>query len=657
MILTILATLLCVLYVYLKKRYNHWKDRGVPYEEPTLLVGNLGSSLISKRHIGEIYNAIYKKCRITKGMNVMIPIDSIYMDEQYFDNPHQFRPERFYRSNKSNVRKSTFFPFGDGPRICIGMRFALLQIKTALVAIFSKYTITLNEKTIIPLRFEKNGVLRVPFHCNMWMIILVATFLCVLYVYLKKRYNHWKDRGVPYEEPTLFVGNLGPSLTSKQHIGEIYNEIYKKYEGFRYVGVYTFLHPALVIRDPDLINDVVIKDFHHFEKNNFEADVSNDPIMGRNPFALSGEKWKTVRAQWTPNFTSGKIKQMFPFVKDQSEKLLNYMEDHASCIDVKDLLKRYNIGVVASCAFGLEANSFSEEESEFVKIASEIGDVSGFSMIKMTLISIFPQLAKFTSVRFFTKHAENYLIKIVEQTLEYRRKNNVVRNDFLHNLAEQKDKSSEYKMEDIDIVAQAAGFFGDGVESSSVVASFILHDLAQNPAAQQKLQQEIMDLKGEITYDTINSMEYLECVIYESMRMHPAVLFLTRKCTKDYVFPPPKEGGSEVRITKGMDVMLPVDSIQMDERYFDNPHQFKPERFSKSNKSNVRKCTFFPFGEGPRACIGMRFGLLQIKMVLVAIFSKFTITLNEKTMVPLQLEKNGVIRVPVGGIWADFHKI
>lgn len=73
------------------------------------------------------------------------------------------------------------------------------------------------------------------------------------------------------------------------------------------MGVYRSLSPVLLVRDPDLIKEVTIKSFQHFHDNDIDVDKKHDPLFGRNPLVLRGEEWKTVRAQLTPGFTSGKV--------------------------------------------------------------------------------------------------------------------------------------------------------------------------------------------------------------------------------------------------------------------------------------------------------------------------------------------------------------
>lgn len=73
------------------------------------------------------------------------------------------------------------------------------------------------------------------------------------------------------------------------------------------MGVFRSVSPILLVRDPDLLKEITTKSFQYFHDNDIDIDKKNDPLFGRNPFALRGEEWKIVRAQLTPGFTSGKV--------------------------------------------------------------------------------------------------------------------------------------------------------------------------------------------------------------------------------------------------------------------------------------------------------------------------------------------------------------
>ncbi|KAJ8929029.1 hypothetical protein NQ314_018340 [Rhamnusium bicolor] len=99
---------------------------------------------------------------IEKGTNVIFPLLGIHHDPEYYPNPQKFDPERFNEENKDKRPSFTWLPFGEGPRICIGLRFAMLQSKIGLITLLKHYKITLNNKTELPIAFKKFGVVSAP---------------------------------------------------------------------------------------------------------------------------------------------------------------------------------------------------------------------------------------------------------------------------------------------------------------------------------------------------------------------------------------------------------------------------------------------------------------------------------------------------------------
>ncbi|XP_025424020.1 probable cytochrome P450 6a13 [Sipha flava] len=99
---------------------------------------------------------------IEKGQKLIIPIHSLHYNPKYFPDPEVFNPERFSSEEKAKRVRGTYLPFGDGPRICIGKRFAELEMKLALVEILSKFEVQTCERTEIPIKFSKKALIIVP---------------------------------------------------------------------------------------------------------------------------------------------------------------------------------------------------------------------------------------------------------------------------------------------------------------------------------------------------------------------------------------------------------------------------------------------------------------------------------------------------------------
>lgn len=478
---------------------------------------------------------------------------------------------------------------------------------------------------------------------------------------MKHVYSYWAKRGVPSAEVNLLFGNLASAVVMKEQIGQIYNRIYKQFNDVPYVGVYKMRTPSLMLKDPDLIRDILIKDFDSFSAN--DIDISKeDTLASKNPFCQWGDEWKKTRGMLNPCYTGAKVKGMFPLIQHVGESLVSYVRDRKSeTMEMKDLCSRFTIDVVANCAFGLEGQSFTNPDADFKKMGEKIFQPSVLTGLKFLFIFIAPAFSKFLKIKFISDDVSNYFRQIIDSTLSYRNKNNVVREDFLKAMLELKQKyPSEFTNEDV--TAHALGFFIDGFETSSITMAFILYLLAKNKDEQTKLRQEInMTLKqnnGELTYEIVQNMPYLDCVFQESFRVYPVVMFTGRKCTKRYDLPPiDKNSNKPVTIDPGMAIIIPIYGLANDELYFSNPSKFDPERFNNENKQQIRKGTFSVFGEGPKSCLGQRFGIMQVKVGIVNVIKNFEVIVNGKTKEPIQIDPKSFLNTALGGLWLNFKEI
>lgn len=125
-------------------------------------------------------------------------------------------------------------------------------------------------------------------------------------------------------------------------------------------------------------------------------------------------------------------------------------------------------------------------------------------------------------------------------------------------------------------------------------------------------------------------MKYMSMVIDETLRMYPAAVRLDRVANEDFEF----EG---IKIQKGQFVMVPLWALHHDPDVYPEPEKFNPERFSESNLKLRDSVAFMPFGAGPRNCIGLRFALLEMKICLANILSKFKFSKCEQTIVNLKI--------------------
>nr|CAD7195288.1 unnamed protein product [Timema douglasi] len=218
------------------------------------------------------------------------------------------------------------------------------------------------------------------------------------------------------------------------------------------------------------------------------------------------------------------------------------------------------------------------------------------------------------------------------------------------------DVNSEFQLEGDDFVAQAFVFLAAGFETSSTTTTFALYELSLNLDIQNKLRHEIITVlekhDRKITYDAMMEMNYLDMVVSETLRKYPALPFLDRNVQVDYKIP-----GTNDILEKGTTVFIPTFGIHYDPEYYPNPEKFDPERFSAKNKNDIPKYAYLPFGEGPRNCIGMRFGLMQVKTGLIHLLSKFEVSRHKETPVSIVFVTSSPTLCAVGNMPLIFNKI
>lgn len=157
-------------------------------------------------------------------------------------------------------------------------------------------------------------------------------------------------------------------------------------------------------------------------------------------------------------------------------------------------------------------------------------------------------------------------------------------------------------------------------------------ELAFNVDVQETLANEINtmveNLNGrKISNDELNGMKYLEMVVNEALRKWPPFRVTSRECTKDYVITD-DETGKTYRIPEGTEILIPIGAIQNDPKLFPKPEKFDPMRFYTRN---VDKSSFIPFSLGPRMCIGSRYAIMQVKLLLFHMLAKFSFTKADET--------------------------
>ncbi|XP_039452385.1 probable cytochrome P450 6a14 [Culex pipiens pallens] len=474
------------------------------------------------------------------------------------------------------------------------------------------------------------------------LLILVVTLLVLGVVFLRQKYTYWKRQNVPFIEPKFPYGNFQEAnqistadISSKQYHS-------MKTSG-RFFGMYFFFEPLVMLTDLDLIKTMLVKDFNFFPDRGIYYNEKDDPLSAH-MFAIEGKKWRSLRTRLTPTFSSGKMKMMFPILKAVGDTYSDYvakMIGSGAELEVKDAVARFTTDVIGNCAFGIDCNSFAEPNNEFREFGVKIINEPISAGIMRIFWKLFPELGNLLGIKALNVSATTFFRRLVADTIDYRQKSTVDRKDFMSMLVELKNKGDLTLDE---AAAQSLVFFVAGFETSSSNQAYCLYELALNPYCQEKARESVLkaiEKHGGLNYEAVNDMLYLDQCINESLRLYPSVPVLERKTFQSYKIP-----DSDVTIPKGMKIHIPVFAIQRDEQYYPEPLKFNPDRFHPSEVAKRHSSTFLPFGDGQRACIGLRFGMLQSRMGLAAMLSKFRFSISERTVVPLEYSVQAPILQP-----------
>ncbi|KAK7869005.1 hypothetical protein R5R35_003395 [Gryllus longicercus] len=196
---------------------------------------------------------------------------------------------------------------------------------------------------------------------------------------------------------------------------------------------------------------------------------------------------------------------------------------------------------------------------------------------------------------------------------------------FIDALLQESGKSISHQS----VLDEMLTFLLAGVDTSSTTLQFALYFLSKNPLVQEKALREIENIfeaagSTEVTADTLQRMEYVEMIVYETFRMHPPVFVFMKKAGVDTPLV-----SSDLVIPAGANVIISPRNMNMNPKLFPDPHVFDPERFSPENSAKRHPFAFIPFSVGKRACPGKKFAMMTLKTVISKVIWNFRILPDE----------------------------
>ena len=457
----------------------------------------------------------------------------------------------------------------------------------------------------------------------MWLEILLGlvALILALYVYVTKHFNRYKDLGVPYEKGVFPFGSY--NFITGEHFDIQSEKIHKKFENEKYFGHFMFGKPMVGVNDPDVLRQIQVKDFDHFmdrtspETNKkFFAGGDLDALWAKQLTSLGGEEWKEVRGAFTPIFTSGKLKGMMKFIMQVSEDLSNEFDKKAEAgeeFELKDVFGKFSLDALASSAFGVNGESFTNDKSVFVKHAKRVFQTKFMDIIHI-ILRMLPgshHIYGALKINSTAPEATKFFRDVITQTIRMRRESKERKNDLIDlmlDVIKEDTKEEENgdecedqyekdmklnnngkrrkQFDDDTVVATAMVLLVAGYDTTGITLSYLGYQLSKNEEIQTRLQEEIYEAFEEAggkfpDYSVIQSLPYLDMVIHETLRFYSPVGANLRNCEKDYKLP-----DSNIYLKKGDGLSYNARSLHRNPKYWSHPEEFYPEHFSKEEKAN-----------------------------------------------------------------------
>ncbi len=356
-----------------------------------------------------------------------------------------------------------------------------------------------------------------------------------------------------------------------------------------------------------------------------------------------GDLWRRQRQLIQPAFQRQKIAAMADGMVVSIQRLLDRWAARSNAADPFDVapeMSRLTLDIVAGAMFGTDLGA---DEDEFLE------SVSGALTYANHLMNHFFNAPLFipTAVNRRASSAIRRLDRIVSNVLQSRRQSTETRDDLLAMLLTARDAETNDTMNDQQLRDEAVTFLVAGYETTAVALSWTWYLLSQNPDAERKLHAEVDEvLEGTPpTQDDLANLTYTRMVFEEAMRLYPPAWAMSRQAKQN-----DQVGGMTVRKRDTITLSQYVTHRHPD--YWENPEHFDPERFTPEQSEGRPEYAYFPFGGGPRRCVGQNFAMMEGPLVIAMIAQRFQ--LRAVAGHPIELDPLLTLR-PRHGIRMTMH--
>ena len=391
-----------------------------------------------------------------------------------------------------------------------------------------------------------------------------------------------------------------------------FGDIYKVYSAQR--KSYTY-----VLNDPEMIRHVMITN-----NRNYIKGVGIDRVkilLGNGIMASEGEYWKRQRRMIQPAFHRKVIERLSSAIITANQQMLKDWEHKAGTSKLINLtaeLSKVTLRIVLQALFSADLTTLQQQpgSTPFDMLTEEHQRDLTFAM-------------RFRS-----------LASTIRGIMQQRRDENRTEEDFLSMMLSARDPETGEGMTDREIVDEIMTLIVAGHETTASALNWTWYLLYTHPEVYNKLRMEVAAL-GNVTpgFRHLPQLSFVKQVIDETMRLYPPGWLLTRRCVTDDKIGP-------YHVPAGTDLFISPYVMHRHPEYWNEPAAFKPERFSHPQQKDRRRFEYFPFGGGPRQCIGDYFAQVEMQLHLAIVTQQFDLQLVLPERITMEAQINLRARQP-----------
>ncbi|XP_030081368.1 uncharacterized protein LOC111604142 [Drosophila hydei] len=617
------------------------------------------------------------------GAQIVLNIYELHRNPKYWSTPEEFRPERFLPENSKDRHTYAYMPFSAGQRNCIGQKYAMLEMKTLMSVILTKFKIlpivnpkdlvfnsgiTLGCKTNVKVKLVRRSYVEQifsvtaccllseierttrRFEMGLGLLLLIGLGTLIVWLYrinkeyyvlafFAKRVRTKDGRPVesiaPIAESRTIFGNSFDLFgmddvevfedvhLQAQKIGRSYLEYVMGSAIFNIIDADNF---EFIVNHKDLITKGIVYDFMQ-------------PALRLGLLTSSGQKWHSRRKLLTPTFHFNILGQFNEVFKAEGLKFVQQFEGNAeTSVSLSELIPRFTLNSICETAMGIKLDdmaakgdryreNFSMIEKRFIKRASNP------LYWNNTIYNLFGPSDEKTFLKEIHDFSSEIIAKrrtLFAQEIKDKQSSDPEDEDIYTK------KKQRFAMLDTLIMAEKDGAIDHegiceqvdtlmfaGFDTTSIGLIFGLMNMGlyqeQQELCYQEICEHIADDFSNLDVNQLSKLKYLDCFIKETMRLYPSAPSIGRQTTKD------TELGNGLILPAGSQIILNIYELHRNPNYWSSPLEFQPERFLPENSKDRHTYAYMPFSAGQRNCIGQKYAMLEMKTFITVIIKKFKI--------------------------------